>query len=213
MSDARPSFSFNRDFSKTSTHSPFVDDAASVPIARAQHVQLLEAARSEAFERGIAEGRQMQLDAEAQRLTGCLDGIAARLQIAMLDLKRIEEASRAEAMEFAMLFARKLSGRLIENAPLNAIEGTARAIFNDIRGAAHVAVRVTPSLVDECKSRLTLLMRENGLEPKLFVFPDPEIALGDCRIEWADGGIVHERNKLEYLLEKSLDMLLPRQAS
>ena len=212
MSDNRPAFNFHRDFSKSQSTSPFLDTAARVPVPYADHLQAVEQARQESYNQGMADGRQAQMDSEAARLAGCLDGIAARLQIAMLDMKRIEEGARKEALEFASLFARKIAGRLIENAPMQPIEATARAIFGDLRGSAHVAVRVAPSLVDSCKSRLTLLMRENGLEPKLFVFPDPDVALGDCRIEWADGGIVREREKLDYLIDKALDMLLPRQA-
>lgn len=212
MSDNRPAFNFHRDFSKSHAASPFLDVAAQMPVPHAQHVQALEQARQESYNQGVADGRQAQMDAEAARLSGCLDGIASRLQIAMLEMKQVEEKARQEALEFASLFARKIAGRLIENAPMQPIEATARAIFNDLRGSAHVAVRVAPSLVDACKSRLTLLMRENGLEPKLFVFPDPDVAIGDCRIEWADGGIVRERAKLDYLIDKALDMLLPRQA-
>ena len=86
-------------------------------------------------------------------------------------MRRLEDTARKEALAFAQIFARKMAGRMIEAAPIQAIEATARAIFNDLRGTPHVAIRVTPSLVDTCKTRINLLMRENGLEAKLFVFP------------------------------------------
>lgn len=213
MSEARAAFNFNRDFSKSNHGNAFVDRAGHVPIAYSQHLEALEAARHEAHQQGINEGRALQQDEEARQLAASLERVVACMEVVTRDFSTIEATSRREALDFALIFARKLTGRLIDNAPTQTIEATARAIFNDLRGSPHVAVRVAPSLVDVCKVRLSLLMRENGLEPKLFVFPDPDVGLGDCRIEWADGGIVRDRGKLDALIEHSLNLLLPKQAS
>lgn len=212
MSGARSAFSFGRDFTKSGSGSPFIEPGARVPVPHAEHMQLLQEAKEAAFQAGVEEGRRLQTDHEAVRLASCLDGILARLEIATIEMRRLEDKAREEALAFAQIFARKIAGRMVENAPVQAIEATARAIFNDLRGSPHVAVRVAPDLVDECKSRLSLLMRENGLETKLFVFPDPEIAQGDCRIEWADGGIVRDRTKLEALIDRSAGLLFPGSA-
>lgn len=211
MSASANAFSFGRDFSKSSAGSPFVEATKRVPVPFADHQRLIEDARREAFEQGVEEGKKQQADHEAIRLAGCLDSILARLEIATIEMRRLETDARNEALAFARLFATKLAGRMIETAPMQAVEATAKAIFNDLRGTPHVAVRVTPSLVDTCKNRLGLMLRENGLETKLFVFPDPDIPLGDCRIEWADGGIVRDREKLEALIDRSVNLLFPDQ--
>jgi flagellar assembly protein FliH len=33
----------------------------------------------------------------------------------------------------------------------------------------------------------------SGFSGRLVVMGDPEIALGDCRLEWVDGGLVRDR--------------------
>lgn len=209
MSTARSAFTFGRDFTRASSGLPFIEPGQNVPLAHAEHVRLLELARQEAYQKGLEDGRQMQTDHEQVRLANGLDALVARLEIATIEMRRLEANARAEALDFALVFARKIAGRLLETAPLAAVEATARAIFNDLRGSPHVAIRVAPDLVDPCKERLAGLLRENGIETKLFVFPDPEIPLGDCRIEWADGGIVRERARLETLIETSAKMLFP----
>lgn len=209
MSGDRSSFTFGRDFSKAGASSPFIEPGSRVPVPYLDHARLMQEARDEAHQEGIEEGKRLQADHEAIRLASCLDAVAARLEIATIEMRRLEETARKEALAFAEIFARKIAGRMIETTPLAAIEATAKAIFNDLRGSPHVAIRVTPSLVDACKSRISLLMRENGLEAKLFVFPDPDIPTGDCRIEWADGGIVRDRAKLEALIDRSANMLFP----
>lgn len=209
MSNPQQSFTFQRDFSRAGRGSPFVQPGAQVPVPFHEHQRLLAEAQAAAQAAGIEEGRRLQTDHEAVRLATCLDTLIGQLQLATIEMRRLEDRAREEAIAFAMIFARKLAGRMLETQPLGAIEATARAIFNDIRGTPHVALRVAPDLVDDCKGRIGALLKENGIEARLFVFPDPEIALGDCRIEWADGGIVRDRAKLETMLERSMALLFP----
>lgn len=209
MAGERNAFNFGRDFTKSGHSSPFIEPGARVPVPFVEHARLLAEAKADSFNAGVEEGRRLQRDDESIRLSACLEALAARLEIATIEMRRLEDNARKEALAFAQIFARKIAGRMIENAPLQAIEATARAIFTDLRGTPHVAVRVAPSLVDGCKTRISLLMRENGIEAKLFVFPDPDIATGDCRIEWADGGVVREQAKLEALIDRSVTLLFP----
>lgn len=209
MAGERNAFNFGRDFTKSGHSSPFIEPGARVPVPFVEHARLLAEAKADSFNAGVEEGRRLQRDDESIRLSACLEALAARLEIATIEMRRLEDNARKEALAFAQIFARKIAGRMIENAPLQAIEATARAIFTDLRGTPHVAVRVAPSLVDSCKTRISLLMRENGIEAKLFVFPDPDIATGDCRIEWADGGVVREQAKLEALIDRSVTLLFP----
>ena len=44
---------------------------------------------------------------------------------------------------------------------------------------------------------LKRLARERGFEGRIVVLGEPDIALGDARLEWADGGIVRERRRFE----------------
>jgi flagellar assembly protein FliH len=43
------------------------------------------------------------------------------------------------------------------------------------------------------RSALDEIARTRGFEGRLVVIAEPEIALGDCKIEWADGGVVRDR--------------------
>ncbi|CAN1531429.1 FliH Flagellar biosynthesis/type III secretory pathway protein [Rhabdaerophilaceae bacterium] len=208
MADARNAFNFGRDFTKAGSTTAFLDRGAGLPVPYAQHAQLVEEARQAGYQQGLLEGHQQQRNEEAARVTEAMGAIAQSLAHVVDDLRQVDAASRNESLQFAFIFARKLAGKLIDRVPVAPIEATARAILNDLRGAPHVAVRVEPSLVDLVKVRLANLLREHGIDIKLFVFPDPGVARGDCRIEWADGGIVRERQKLEYLLEQSLGMVL-----
>ena len=47
-------------------------------------------------------------------------------------------------------------------------------------------------------------MRDCGLASRLVVLAEPEIAPGDCRIEWADGGIRRESAATEQAIEEAV---------
>lgn len=212
MAQPHSSFSFTRDFTRPEQRGGF-EAPRRVPVPPAEHDRLVEIARAEGFEAGVAEGRRQQTDHETIRLANCLEALAARMDIALIEMRRLEDVARAEALTFARMFSAKLSGALIASAPVTFIEETAAAIFADLRGSPHLAVRVEPSLVDACKVELARKLKESGIETKLFVFPDPDVALGDCRIEWADGGIVRDRKSLEGAIDKAVETLLPGAAA
>jgi flagellar assembly protein FliH len=61
----------------------------------------------------------------------------------------------------------------------------------------HLVVRVNDSLYEIARERIERLARQNGFEGRLVILAEPEIESGDCKIEWADGGVVLERAAIE----------------
>ena len=52
-----------------------------------------------------------------------------------------------------------------------------------------MVVRVNDALQATAREKLDEIARGRGLDSRLVVLAKPDIAPGDCRIEWADGGI------------------------
>ena len=55
--------------------------------------------------------------------------------------------------------------------------------------APHIAVRVNDALYAEAREKLEDIVRAKSFQGRLVVLAEPDIAVGDCRVEWADGGI------------------------
>ena len=53
-------------------------------------------------------------------------------------------------------------------------------------------VRVNNTLHETARTQLEEIARTRGFEGRLVVIAEPEIAIGDCKIEWADGGVVRD---------------------
>ncbi|MEE7467161.1 hypothetical protein MOF8_10040 [Methylobacterium oryzae] len=90
-----------------------------------------------------------------------------------------------------------IKGDALDAAPLAGIGEAARTALQHLRGVPHLVVRVHDSLVEEAETLVKRLARERGYEGRLVVLGDPDMAAGDARIEWADGGIVRERARIE----------------
>jgi flagellar assembly protein FliH len=167
------------------------------PGGGAKTLAALQEAEQRGFAQGVAEGRRQgaaeadaQLAAVMRRLAegagSLLSGLGARQA-------QIEE----EALAFAVALGRKLAGKALAAQPLDAIADAARTSFEHLRGVPHLVVRVNAALVESIEVRVQRMSRDHGYEGRLVVIGEPDIAPGDARIEWADGGIVRDQSRIE----------------
>jgi len=143
-------------------------------------------AESQAYRKGFAAGQaQAQGDALAviadgmERLDKALAGIEARLE--------------TEAVEVAVAVAGKLAPELIAREPFAEISALATESFSHLVKAPHVVVHIGVEAFEPAKVKLDEIAHARGFEGRLVVLPDPAMAPGDCRIEWADGGVARDR--------------------
>ena len=158
-------------------------------ITLAEHALKLAEAETAAHRRGYADA---QADAKIEydrRVAGAMDRIAANLAEANRALKSIETRLECEAVEVAVAVARKLAPALIAREPFAEISALASDCFRELVSAPHIAVRVNDALYASAREKLEDIVRANNFQGRLVVLAEPDIAVGDCRIEWADGGI------------------------
>jgi flagellar assembly protein FliH len=179
---ARAKFMFDVDFAAGS-------EPARRAITPAVHEAALAEARATAYRDGIAAA---VAEAEA-RAAVALERIAMGLEALARQLAAIEARLETEAVEVAVAVARKLAPELIAREPLAEIAALARGCFAQLVAAPHVVVRVSEALHAPAREQLEQTARLHGFDGRLIVLSEPEIAPGDCRIEWADGGMVRDR--------------------
>ncbi|MBX9908943.1 MAG: flagellar assembly protein FliH [Beijerinckiaceae bacterium] len=158
-------------------------------------------ARSEGFQAGLAQAR-----AEAQDQTG---GLVARLlqsieRLASQDHARLDEVEW-QAAQVAISTARRLAGAALADKPMAGLENAVRECLGHARLAPHLVVRVNEASVETVEGMLARLTRETGFAGKLVVLGEPDIAPGDGRIEWADGGFVVDQAKLGQLIDQAVE--------
>ena len=119
-----------------------------------------------------------------------IKGIAARFS-------GIETRMETEAVDVALAVARKLASELIAHEPLGEIVALVGDCFAQLVSTPHLVVRINDQLYDAAHERIEALAKQSGFAGRLVILAEPEIETGDCRIEWADGGVVLERAAIE----------------
>jgi flagellar assembly protein FliH len=178
----------------------FDDDFASSHAAPGKRM-VTAAAHEAALMRAEAEGHRKGMNAaEAKiegRATGALERIAQAIAMMAQGLSAIEARLEAESVEVAVAVARKLAPELIAAEPMGEIAALASSCFHQLIAAPHVVVRVAEQIYDIAQPRLEQIAQLHGFQGRLVVLAEPGMALGDCRIEWADGGLSRDRAATE----------------
>jgi flagellar assembly protein FliH len=185
-------FLFDNDFA--------VGERTKSSVALAEHAAKLTEAEAAGYRKGFAAAK-----AEAeQRAAVALERIAALLNTLQSGLAAVEARLETEAVEVAVAVARKLAPALAAREPLAEMSALATDCFRHLVASPHVVVRVNDALHQPARDRLDEIIRRQGIESRLVVLAEPDIAPGDCRIEWADGGIVRDSAATAAAIEEAV---------
>ena len=183
-------FLFDMDFSAP-------DKARERPATASEIAQKIAAAEARAYRDGFDAG-QREAKAESDRRAAlALEQIGVAIKGIAARFSGIETRMETEAVDVAVAVARKLCGALIANEPLGEITGLVGECFSHLVATPHLVVRINDSLYEPARERIERLAKQSGFEGRLVILAEPEVASGDCRIEWADGGVVLEREAIE----------------
>jgi flagellar assembly protein FliH len=150
-------------------------------------------AEAQAHRKGFAAG-QAQAHSEAdQRIATALGLIADGISRLDRALTGIEGRLEAEAVQVAIAVAAKLAPELIAREPYTEISALATECFHNLVTTPHVVVRIGADIYETAKGKIEEVARARGFEGRLVVMSDAAMAPGDCRIEWADGGVNRDR--------------------
>ena len=195
-------FMFNADFAASAVN------PADRPITPAEHAAKLAEAEAEAFRKGFAAA-EAEASAEARRRnTAALEHIAATTEALAKTLDAVEARLEAEAVEVAVAVGRKLATELITREPMTEIAGLATECFKQLVTTPHVVIRVNDSLHEFARDRINEIAQHRGFEGRLVVLAEPEIAPGDCRIEWADGGLNRDKAATDNVIAELVNRYL-----
>jgi len=183
-------FMFDMDFSPP-------DKARERPATPAEIVERIASAEARAYRAGY-EAAQREAKAESDRRAAlALEEIGIAIKGIASRFGGIEARMETEAVDVAVAVARKLCSELIAAEPLGEITGLVGDCFSHLVATPHLVVRINDSLYEAAREKIERQATQSGFEGRLVILAEPGIATGDCRIEWADGGVVLERAAIE----------------
>jgi len=183
-------FLFDMDFSAPDK----MREHAATPLEIAQKIASAEArAYRDGYDAALREAKvesDRRVALALEEIGIAFRGIAARFS-------GVETRMETEAVDVAVAVARKLCSELIAREPLGEVTALVSDCFAQLVSTPHLVVRINDTLYEAAHDRIERLAKQSGFAGRLVILAEPEIESGDCRIEWADGGVVLERAAIE----------------
>ena len=164
---------------------------------QAELAQQVAEAEARAYRAGF-EAAQHEARVESDRRAAlALEEIGLAIKGIATRFTGIETRMETEAVDVAVAVARKLCTELVAREPLGEIMALVSDCFSHLVSTPHLVVRIHDRLYEAARDRIEGMAKQAGFEGRLVILAAPDIATGDCRIEWADGGVVLERAGIE----------------
>lgn len=148
----------------------------------------LDAARTEAFAAGKEEAARELAESQERRVADALALIGERMEGLFQAQKEAAAESQANAAAIAVAISRKIFPELNRRHALDEIARLVEQSLARVIDESRIVIHVSPDLRDSLATRLEELQRKSGFDGKLVLVAGPDTALGDCRLEWAEGG-------------------------
>jgi flagellar assembly protein FliH len=168
------------------------------------HAAKLKAAEAAAFARGFEQGAAEARAEAEKRSLAMIERIATAMGALDKQLQAVEAKFETEAVEVAVAVAKKLAPELVATEPFAEITALAVDCFRNLVKCPHVVVRVNDALHETAREKLDEIVRRLSPDTKLVLLAEPAIAVGDCRIEWADGGIDRDTAALGAAIDEAV---------
>jgi flagellar assembly protein FliH len=183
-------FMFDMDFAAP-------DKAREKPPTAAEIAQKVASAEAKAYRDGFdAAQREAKVESD-RRAALALEEIGIAIKGIASRFTGIETRMETEAVDVAVAVARKLCSELIAAEPLGEITGLVKDCFSHLVSTPHLVVRINDELYEGARERIEQLSKQSGFEGRLVILAEPQVPTSDCKIEWADGGVVLERAAIE----------------
>ncbi len=146
----------------------------------------------EARQAGFAEGQAQAMEGIEASLTQILDSMNAQLQ----QLTQIHDSQlgnlKCEAASMAFAIAGKLAPALIARQPEAEVLKMVEECLADLHDEPRIVVRASEPVCSALSEKIDRLTQSTGFQGNVILLPDDTKTDGDCRIEWADGGVDRE---------------------
>jgi flagellar assembly protein FliH len=167
---------------------------------------------SQAYRRGFAAGEAKAGQETAQHAATALGIIADGMDRLHRALAGIEARLENEAVDVAVAVARKLAPELIARQPFAEISALAMECFRHLVKSPHIVAHVGPDILEIARTRLEEMAHARGFEGRLTVVADESLSPGDCRIEWADGGVGRDAGATRALIDDAVGRYMAARA-
>lgn len=152
----------------------------------------VDALKKDAYDIGFAAGQKAGVEEHDLYVRTALAHIDAQMNTLVEGLSAAQKDQEAQLRHTILAIARKLLPNLAERHGLEEVQAMLTDVIAEMVHEPRLVVRIHETDFDAINTKIHEITVQKAYAGKVVVLADAEIARGDCRVEWADGGI--ERN-------------------
>lgn len=164
----------------------------------------VDALKKESYDSGFAAGKKAGFDEQTAQAAALTAQMIAKLENIMAQAAAVFQANEANVRRVAMAIAQKFVPDLVARNGLNEIDALLASTIGEMIHEPRLVVRVNETQFDIVNEKINAIVAQKAYTGKIVVLADAEVRGGDCRIEWADGGIERNSEELMQSLEKTV---------
>jgi len=180
-----------------------------VPPPLEHTAEELEQAKAQGFEEGKKAGfneSQSGLSKQILLLAQQIDRTGKQLLLAEDERSKLHET---EVVNLSLCILNKLFPVACKKLALEDIKEVLKQTLKSQKKRKDITIEIHPDALEEIQNYLT--QTEEGSTPKFKLEANPERDIGECRVLWADGGILYDTKNMAEKITSILDEALAAQ--
>jgi len=151
-----------------------------------------DALKQESYDSGFAAGCQVTQDQHQKWITKTLHGLDKNITAVFADIQSFYQEQDSRIRQITLTIAKKVLADFTARHGLEEIQKVLSDALTEMVHEPRLVVRVHQDQFDAINTYISDMAVKKAYSGKVVVLADSDIPLGDCRVEWADGGL--ERN-------------------
>ena len=168
----------------------------------------LTRAREESYQLGFDQGLSDARKEIEQNLSEILQHVIFKLDSMLTEENARWETAQRLAIATVIATLKKFWPQLLQQLGAQVVEDTIRQSLELNNAEPRIVVRVHDSVLDAVVNRLPHLKEQEAFAGKVIVLADEHVAIGDCKVEWADGGMERLARTLSMQMDDALNRIL-----
>lgn len=165
---------------------------------------LISQAREQGYQEGHTNGENSVLSQSSLRIAAAAEEIAAKGANFLSLLEEAQKHHLVQSTQLAASVGNKLAHHLIDKNPTAEIDALIQDCLTSLGKTAHLVIRCNEQLSDQVQEIAQNHAQQAGYDGRLIIMGEPDIDLGDCRIEWSDGGLARNFSQIEQMANERI---------
>jgi flagellar assembly protein FliH len=165
-------------------------------------------AHEDGYADGFANGKAAAETAVTARLAATLERLADQLEYIVQSAADTAARQREGVIQIGAAISRKLLPDLSRRQGTSEAEAMLGAVVTELIDEPRMVIRVADADLDALSERIDAIAARRGFAGKVVLLAEPSVASGDCRIEWADGGVERDSARLWHDIDMAVARLL-----